>query len=37
MPDYLGNDQRKVKDDEPDKEKPIQGKYTLFICLKENK
>lgn len=25
MPDYLGNDQRKVKDDEPDKEKPIQA------------
>ena len=29
MPDYLGNDQRKVKDDEPEKEKPIQGKYNI--------
>jgi len=36
MPDYLGKDQRKTKDDETKDEKPIQGTYSAVkksTCL----
>ena len=34
MPDYLGKDQRKTKDEAPDDDKPIRGIIIIFICPK---